>query len=94
MNCDHVVAVLAAGDGCRVVGDDPATRPDEVVAKLGAASRQLVQVLVDRVRVVGRGDLLVQARPDAIEIDRAIGAIDDRPDRHGRGAVPELVEYS
>ena len=78
---------------CRVVGDDPAVRPHEIVAKLGAPGRQLVQVLVDRIGVVGRGDLLVQAHPDGIEIGGAVGAIDDGPDRHGRGAVPVSVEY-
>ena len=93
MNVDHVVAVLAAGDGFRVVGDDLAVCPHEIVAKLGALGRQLVQVLVDRIRVVGRGDLLAQANQDGIEIGSAIGAIDDGRDRHGRGAVPVSVEY-
>ena len=68
-------------------------RPHEIVAKLGAPGRQLVQVLVDRIGVVGRGDLLVQAHSDGIEIGGAIGAIDDGRDRHGRGAVPVPVEY-
>ena len=90
---DHVVGLLAAGDGFRVVGDDPAVCPHEIVAKLGALGRQLVQVLVDRIRVVGRGDLLAQAGQDGIEIGGAIGAIDDGRDRHGRGAVPVSVEY-
>ena len=87
-----MVALHAGGDGFRIVGDDPAARPHEIVAKVGAPGRQLVQVLVDRIRVVGRGDLLTQANQDRIEIGSAIGAIDDRRDRHGRGAVPELVE--
>jgi hypothetical protein len=39
---DHVVALLAAGNGLRVVGDDSAARPYEIVAQLGAAARQLV----------------------------------------------------
>ena len=56
--CDHVVALLAAGDGFRVVGDNPAVCPHEIVAKLGALGCQLLQVLVDRIRVVGRVDRL------------------------------------
>ena len=51
------------------------------------------EVLVDRIRVVGRGDRLTQANQDGIEIGGAIGAIDDGRDRHGRGAVPVSVEY-
>ena len=90
---DHLVALLAAGDGFRIVGDDTAVCPHEIVAKLGALGRQLVKVLVDRIGVVGRGDLLTQANQDGIEIGIAIGAIDDGRDRHGRGAVPESVEY-
>ena len=89
---DHVVALDAGGDGFRIVGDDPAVCPHEIVAKLGALGRQFVQILVDRIRVVGRGDLLAQANEDGIEIGSAIGAIDDSRDRHGRGAVPESVE--
>ena len=68
-------------------------RPHEIVAKLGAPGRQLVQVLVDRIRVVGRGDCFTQANQDGVEIGSAIGAIDDGRDRHGRGAVPVAVEY-
>ena len=68
-------------------------RPHEIVAKLGAAVRQLVQVLVDRIRVVGRGDRLAQAHQDGIEIGSAVGALDDGRDRHARGAVPVSVEY-
>ena len=51
------------------------------------------EILVDRVGVVGRGDLLAQAGQDGIEIGGAIGALDDGRDRHGRGAVPVSVEY-
>ncbi len=91
---DDVIAVLAAGDGFRVVGDDPAARPYEIVTKLGALGRQLVEVLIDRIRIVGRGDRLTQSNQDGIEIGRAMGAIDDGRDRHGRGAVPVLVEYA
>ncbi len=90
---DDIIAVLAAGDGFRIVGDDSSVRPYEIVAKLGALGRQLVKVLIDRIRVVSRGDLLTQANQDAIEISGTMGAIDDRRDRHGRRAVPELVEY-
>ena len=67
--------------------------PYEIVAKLGALGRQLVQVLFDRIRVVSRGDRLTQTNQDAIEIGCAMGAIDDGRDRHGRRAVPVLVEY-
>ena len=90
---DHVVGRLAAGDCFRVVGDDPAGRPHEIVAQLGALGRQLAEILVDRVGVVGGGDLLAQAGQDGIEIGGAIGALDDGCDRHGRGAVPVSVEY-
>ena len=51
------------------------------------------EILVDRVGVVGGGDLLAQAGQDGIEIGGAIGALDDGCDRHGRGAVPVSVEY-
>src|SRR3954466_20102 len=44
---DAVIALLAASDGLRVVGDDLAVGPDEIVTKLGALGHQLVQVLVD-----------------------------------------------
>ena len=91
--CDHVVALLAAGDGFRVVGDDPAVCPHEIVAKLGALVRELLQVLVNRIRVVGRGDRLMQTNKNGIEIGATIGAIDDGRDRHSRGAVPVSVEY-
>ena len=91
---DDVVALLAGGDAFGVVGDDLAVCPHEIVAKLGALGRQLVQVLVNRIRVVGRGDRLTQANQDGIEIGSAMGAIDDGRDRHGRGAVPVSVEYA
>ena len=89
---DHDVGLLAAGDRFRVVGDDPALRPHEIVAQLGALGRQLAEILVDRVGVVGRGDLLAQAGQDGIEIGGAIGALDDGRDRHRRGAVPVSLE--
>jgi len=91
--CDHVVALLAADDGFRVVGDDPAVCPHEIVAKLGALGRELLQVLVNRIRVVGRGDRLMQTNKNGIEIGATIGAIDDGRDRHSRRAVPVSVEY-
>ena len=57
-----------------------------------ARAARSIQILVDRIRVVGRGDFLAQASEDGIEIGSAIGAIGDGSDRHGRGAVPEPIE--
>ena len=74
---DHLVALLAAGDGFRVVGDDTAGCPHEIVANMGALGDQLVQVLVDRIGVVGTCDRLTQGNQDGIEIGTAVGAIDD-----------------
>ena len=86
---NDVIALLAARDGFRVVGDNSAVRPYEIVAKLGTLRHQLVQVLVDRIGVVGRGDRLAQTNQDAIEIGRAMGATDDG----WIGTVEELFQY-
>src|SRR6478735_3025309 len=56
-------------------------------------SDELLQVLVNRIRVVGRGDRLMQTNKNGIEIGATTGAIDDGRDRHSRGAVPVSVEY-
>ena len=76
-----------------IVGDDLAVRPDETVAKLVATGRQIVEVLVDRIGIVGSGDLIAQATKDGGEIGSAIGALDDGRNRHGRAAVPVSVEH-
>ena len=78
-----VIALLAGGDAFRIVGDNIAVCPHEIVAKLGALGSELAEVLVNRIRVVGRRDRLTQANPDGIEIGSIMGAIDDGRDRHG-----------
>ena len=89
---DHLVALRAARNGFRVIGDDLAVCPDQTVTKLGATG-QLAEVLVDRIGVVGGGNLVAQTPQDVGEIASAVRALDEGRDWHGRGTVPVSVEH-
>ena len=56
--------------------------PHEIVAKLSALRSELLELLVNRIRVVGRRDRLTQANPDGVEIGSVMGAVDNGRDRH------------
>src|SRR4029079_17975385 len=85
---------LPGGDAFRIVGDNIAVCPHEIVAKLGALGSELAEVLVDRIGVVGRRDRLTQANPDGIEIGSVMGTFYDGCDRNGGRDIPVSVEHA
>src|SRR4051794_2128021 len=80
---DDIIALLAWDDALRVVSNDSTVCPYQIVAKLGAVGQESIQILVNWVGVVGRGDLFLQANKRAIEIGSAMDPIDNGPDLHG-----------